>query len=50
MEDTGGTSYKQGFYTYYCLLLFFIDVIQLLVEETNKYYNQYLDTPDNDSS
>jgi hypothetical protein len=28
--------------------LFFTDVIQLLVAETNKYYNQYLDTLDND--
>jgi hypothetical protein len=29
-------------------LLFFKEVIQLLVAETNKYYNQYLDTLDND--
>jgi len=25
-----------------------MEVIQLLVAETNKYYSQYLDTPDND--
>jgi hypothetical protein len=28
--------------------LFFMDVIQLLVAEMNKYCNQYLDTLDND--
>jgi len=30
-------------------LLFFVEVIQLLVAETTKYYNQYLDTLDTDS-
>jgi hypothetical protein len=30
-------------------LLLFMDVIQLLVAETNKYYNLYLDTLDNDN-
>jgi hypothetical protein len=29
-------------------LLFFTDMIQLLVAETNKYYYQYLHTLDND--
>jgi hypothetical protein len=29
-------------------LLLFVEVIQLLVVEINKYYNQYLDTLDND--
>jgi hypothetical protein len=29
-------------------LLFFVEVIQLLVAETNKYCSQCLDTPDND--
>jgi hypothetical protein len=29
-------------------LLFFMELIQLLVAETNKSYNQYLDTLDND--
>jgi hypothetical protein len=31
-------------------LLFFMEVIQLLVVETNKYYNQYSDTLDNDKA
>jgi hypothetical protein len=30
-------------------LLFSVELIQLLVEETNKYYNLCLDTPDNGS-
>jgi len=25
-----------------------MEIIQLLVAETNKYYSQYLDTPDNE--
>jgi hypothetical protein len=43
-EDTRDTSCEQGFYTTF--LLFFMEVIQLLVAE-NKYYNQYLDMRDN---
>jgi hypothetical protein len=30
------------------VLFFFMGVIQLLVAKTNKYYKQYLGTPDND--
>jgi hypothetical protein len=30
-------------------LLFFMDMIQLLVAESNKYSNQYLDTLDSDN-
>jgi hypothetical protein len=45
VEDTKGTSTPITIF-----LLFFIEVIQLLVAETNnKYYNQYLDIPNNDS-
>jgi hypothetical protein len=28
------------------IMLFFLEIIELLVEETNKYYQQYLDTLD----
>jgi hypothetical protein len=31
-------------------MLFFFDIIQLLMEETNRYYHQYLDTLDEERS
>jgi hypothetical protein len=31
-------------------MLFFVDIIQLLVVETNRYYHQYLDSPDEGQS
>jgi hypothetical protein len=43
------TPCEQGFDTDYRLFLFFIDVIQLLMAETDKNYNQYLGTLDNDN-
>jgi uncharacterized protein RhaS with RHS repeats len=43
-----GASGEQEFYCNYHLPLFFMQVIQLLVQETNKYYNQYTDTQDSD--
>jgi hypothetical protein len=41
---------KRDFIPITVFLLFFMEVIQLLVTETNKYYSQYLDTLDNDST
>jgi hypothetical protein len=48
IEDTRATSCEQEFFTIYSLHLFFIDMIKLLMAETNKYYSQYLGTLHND--
>jgi hypothetical protein len=40
IEDIRGIPYEQEFFADYSLL-FFSDVIQLLVTQTNRYYNQY---------
>jgi hypothetical protein len=49
IEDIRGTLCEQGFFADYHLFSLLCGCGQLLVTETNKYYNQYLDTLGRDS-
>jgi hypothetical protein len=47
IEYARDISKEQGFYTNECLFFLFMGVIKLLVAETNRCYDQYLDMPNN---
>jgi hypothetical protein len=43
VETKQGTPHKQRFFATECFHALFLEIMQLLVEETNRYYHQYLE-------